>query len=152
MEEGCGAREGGGKRLPFERTPVPGRPARALRQGWGSLFVVVVDVVRACGLWVGVYICAPRFFHVSGWGSSGGCGCSFSWVAFCRRAAGTGTFLALRRCVCCCVLSCAAAVPRGRDPGPRWAWCGVADGGGGGDLLLLHGWVWRVMRGGGALD
>lgn len=100
--------------MPFER---PLCPAQALCQGWWSW------VCCCCArVWVGAWvcICAPRFFHVSGWGPWGGPGAACS-------AAQEGYFFgsaALLRCAVLCL----------ERPGP-WAWCGVADGGGGGDLL-----------------
>lgn len=130
-EEGCGAGEGGGKRLPFERPLCPAR--RCVRDGgpWGR----VVAVVRVCGLGRGcVYLCAPVFpcVGVGPWGDQ----------ELLVQLAQEGYFFGSAALLCCAALRC--AVPR-RRPGPwaplgmvwrgrwRWRW----------GSALLHGWVWR---------
>lgn len=105
--------------MPFEGPLCPAR--RCVRDG-GPGFVAVV---RVCGLGVGVYLCAPVFPCV-GVGPGG----DQELLVQLRRK---DTFLASAALLCCAVLCL-------KRPGP-WApllgmvWRGVADGGGGGDLL-----------------
>lgn len=116
--------------MPFER---PLCPAQALRQGWWSLgVVVVVAVVRVCGLgWAWVCVSVRPGFSMCRGGALGGRtrSCLFSL----RRKAGKDTFLASAALLCCAVC-CASKAAGTLGPAGAAAWCGVADGGGGGDL------------------
>lgn len=105
------ASERGGARKEEEgyRSSDPLCPARRCVRD-GDLWSARVGCAWVC-------ICAPRFFHVSGWVLAGpGAACSAVWCCLQGRAgqAGRYTFLSA-------ALWCAGAVPhRGRDPGPRW--------------------------------
>lgn len=119
-ERGRGVGPGKGKRLPFERPPVPW-PRRCVRDGDLSfccclLLCRLLLAARVCGLCVGVCICAPRFFHVSGWGAA----CSAGLLLFCQAGRGRVPgyivlFLLLRRC-CDAVLLCLEAGTLGHTP------------------------------------
>lgn len=133
---------GGRKKVTVRATPCA-RP--------GAASGMVIFGVRVwVGAWVCTvlwYLCAPVFpcVGVGPWAAQELlvqlCGVA------CRAGQGgqAGILSCPRRCA-----ALGAVPPRGRDPGPPLAWCGVADGGGGGDLLFWHGCVWR--DGGGGLN
>lgn len=156
MEEGCGAREGEVGKGYRSRGPLcpATRPERCVRDG--DLFLLLLMWCARVGCaWVCVSV-RPGFSMCRGGASGGGVWLLVQLGCFLQAGSRDGYFFgsAALRVLLCAVVRCCCAVLlclEAGTQGPRWAWCGVADGGGGGDLVLLHGWVWRVMRGGGHL-
>lgn len=149
--------QGGKKKVYRSSDPCALGPRRYVWDGDLLLLLLLLAccaAARVCGLCVGVCICAPGFSMCRG---GEGASCLFSWVvAFLPGRAGQGkgylgTCLLLS--VSCFLRRCCAAVPLeagtlGHTPAGQW--CGVADGGGGGDLLRP---AWMGMESGqGDLD
>lgn len=109
------------KKVTVRATPVPGRAPAS------GMVISLLLCARVGCAWVCVpmYLCAPVFpcVGVGSWGVLVQLGCLQAGGQAGRKASiplpGCGAVLRWCGWVRCCALLC-CAVPRGRDPGPRW--------------------------------